>query len=321
LNKAEFHILLKHPENLDKARVAELKALLVEFPYFQAGKMLLLKNLHNLKHYEYDKTLRHVSISVPDRVRLFQYIENQIPTTILPPSTKQVVVEKAETIEELTPTNSTEAILDENLTNDLFIETIAESKIDLPTAEPIVVTDEEAVEIVAENPKETEQVVESKAPLVISLHETHSFSDWLILSKTGVQPEEPLNRKLENELVPPTIVEQTPLPELNKPNAIVEKNQASQSNVNDFESILDKFIRENPRISRPKAEFYNPANMAKQSVEENEDIATETLAKLYVNQGHIKKAIRTYEKLCLIYPHRITYFADLIQKIKTEHKD
>jgi hypothetical protein len=283
--------------------------------------MLLLKNLHNLKHYEYDKTLRHVSISVPDRVRLFQYIENQIPTTILPPSTKQVGVEKAETIEELTPTNSTEAILDENLTNDLFIETIAESKIDLPTAEPIVVTDEEAVEIVAENPKETEQVVESKAPLVISLHETHSFSDWLTLSKTGVQPEEPLNRKLENELVPPTIVEQTPLPELNKPNAIVEKNQASQSNVNDFESILDKFIRENPRISRPKAEFYNPANMAKQSVEENEDIATETLAKLYVNQGHIKKAIRTYEKLCLIYPHRITYFADLIQKIKTEHKD
>lgn len=321
MNKAEFHILLKHPENLDKARITELKALLAEFPYFQAGKMLLLKNLHNLKHYEYDKTLRHVSISVPDRVRLFQYIENQIPTTVIPPSTKEVVAEKDETIA-LTPTNSSEAILDENLTNDLLIETIAESKTELPTAEPILAPDEEAVETVAESQKDTEHDIETKAPLVISINETHSFSEWLTLNKTVIHPI--LDEKTpdsEKAVLPTSEDEKTTEVVLNKPNSIVEKNDASKSNVKDFESILDKFIRENPRISRPKAEFYNPANMAKQSVEENEDIATETLAKLYVNQGHFKKAIRTYEKLCLIYPHRITYFADLIQKIKTEHKD
>jgi tetratricopeptide (TPR) repeat protein len=74
-------------------------------------------------------------------------------------------------------------------------------------------------------------------------------------------------------------------------------------------------------MSRPKAEFYNPSNMAKQSVEEDDEIATETLAKIYLKQGHYKKAIRIYEKLCLLYPHRITYFADLIQKIKQDNKD
>ncbi|MES2781134.1 MAG: tetratricopeptide repeat protein [Bacteroidota bacterium] len=97
--------------------------------------------------------------------------------------------------------------------------------------------------------------------------------------------------------------------------------QVKRSNVNDFESILDKFIRENPRISRGKAEFYNPVNMAKQSVEDNDELVTETLANVYYKQGHYKKAIRAYEKLCLIYPHKMTYFASLIQKIKTETKE
>lgn len=116
--------------------------------------------------------------------------------------------------------------------------------------------------------------------------------------------------------------ERTPQPEAESvSNDVVDQTKKNASNINEFESILDKFIRENPRISRPKAEFYSPANMAKQSVEEDEQLVTETLAQLYYKQGAYKKAIRAYEKLCLLYPHRIAYFADLIQKIKTENKD
>ena len=55
--------------------------------------------------------------------------------------------------------------------------------------------------------------------------------------------------------------------------------------------------------------------------EEDDDLVTETLATIYYKQGAFKKAIRTYEKLCLIYPHKMTYFADLIQKIKQEIKN
>ncbi|MFN5920798.1 MAG: hypothetical protein ACK45I_05795, partial [Bacteroidota bacterium] len=95
----------------------------------------------------------------------------------------------------------------------------------------------------------------------------------------------------------------------------------TRSNIAEFESILDKFIRENPRISRPKIEFYNPVNMARQSIQEDEELVTETLAQLYYRQKAYKKAIRAYEKLSLIYPHRIAYFADLIQKIKNEIND
>lgn len=86
------------------------------------------------------------------------------------------------------------------------------------------------------------------------------------------------------------------------------------------ESIIDKFIRENPNISRPKAEFYNPSNMAKWSAEEDDDLVSETLANVYLSQGLLKKAISTYEKLGLIYPHKMSYFAALINQLKTTHK-
>jgi tetratricopeptide (TPR) repeat protein len=105
----------------------------------------------------------------------------------------------------------------------------------------------------------------------------------------------------------------------------VTKEQIEQavakSNINDFHNILDRFIKENPSISRPKAEFFNPVNMARQSVEEDEELVTETLASLFYKQGNHKKAIRAYEKLCLLYPSKMSYFASLIQKIKTEIKD
>lgn len=100
---------------------------------------------------------------------------------------------------------------------------------------------------------------------------------------------------------------------------VVAKNTTLDNSKLAVESILDKFMRENPSITRPKSEFFNPANVAKQSVEEKDEIVSETLAGIYLKQGLIKKAISTYEKLSLIYPHKITYFAALINQLKTEH--
>jgi hypothetical protein len=85
------------------------------------------------------------------------------------------------------------------------------------------------------------------------------------------------------------------------------------------ESILEKFIRENPSIARPKSEFYNPVNMAKQSAESDSELVSETLAAIYLRQGLHKKAIGMYEKLGLLYPDKLAYFAGLIQKVKNEN--
>ena len=80
--------------------------------------------------------------------------------------------------------------------------------------------------------------------------------------------------------------------------------------------LIDKFIAENPSITRPKAEFYNPISVAQNSIIDKGDIVSETLAKIYLKQGYFDKAISIYEKLSLNNPEKSVYFAAQIEQIK-----
>ena len=82
--------------------------------------------------------------------------------------------------------------------------------------------------------------------------------------------------------------------------------------------IIDKFIAENPQISRPKQEFYDPFVVAQASVVDKENIISETLATIYLNQGYVEKAISIYQKLSLKNPKKSVYFAELIEKAKNK---
>jgi DNA-binding SARP family transcriptional activator len=57
-------------------------------------------------------------------------------------------------------------------------------------------------------------------------------------------------------------------------------------------------------------------DISQSSVEEKEDLASEKLIKVYIQQGYHQKAIEAYEKLSLKYPEKSDYFAEQIEKIK-----
>lgn len=81
-------------------------------------------------------------------------------------------------------------------------------------------------------------------------------------------------------------------------------------------TIIEKFLKENPAISKPKVEFYKPSEAAKKSLEESDDLISETLARIYAEQKNYTKAIATYHKLMLKFPKKNRYFASQIEKLE-----
>ncbi len=79
--------------------------------------------------------------------------------------------------------------------------------------------------------------------------------------------------------------------------------------------LIDQFIATEPRIVPSKAEFYSPINQAKKSLAEHDDLVSETLARIYFDQGNLPKARSSYQKLILLHPEKSSYFAALIQEI------
>lgn len=56
--------------------------------------------------------------------------------------------------------------------------------------------------------------------------------------------------------------------------------------------------------------------LAERSVAENQDVISETLAKLYAKQGYRDKAAQMYARLALLFPEKSPYFAAEIEKLK-----
>ena len=96
-------------------------------------------------------------------------------------------------------------------------------------------------------------------------------------------------------------------------------DSAQSPSVPETTSLIDRFIRSEPRIiPQPKVEFFNPSIQAKRSIEEHDDLVSETLAKIYADQGSLTKARKAYINLSLLHPQKSAYFATLIQQIDNQ---
>ncbi|WP_163709209.1 hypothetical protein [Mangrovibacterium lignilyticum] len=89
----------------------------------------------------------------------------------------------------------------------------------------------------------------------------------------------------------------------------IEQEQAPEETLSD----LVKSLRKKASLARETKDEQDAK--AKERVESPEFV-TETLAKIYTQQGMYKQAILAYEKLSLKYPEKNIYFAGRIEEVK-----
>ncbi|MDF0707371.1 hypothetical protein [Flagellimonas okinawensis] len=300
MNVSDFiHILQNSNTILSPKQTRELEDIIEEYPYFQAARALHLKGLKNLDSYKYNSALKVTAAHTTDRDVLFDYItskefvQNNIADAIAGRGSK---LEDQEAVsEEIEPnpnaatmlTETNEPALPQNLSD-------AEQILNPALFESRPLKKETEKET---KPKDIEGDLNLGKPIPFTKKEKHSFTEWLQLTSTQDEP----------------VVEQNTNEDNRDENVLDELERKKK-----FE-LLDKFIENNPKIvpkeSNPKVDIKESTKLDKN------ELMTETLAKVYLEQKKYKKAIQAFKILSLKYPEKSGFFADQIQAVKKLQKE
>lgn len=236
--------LINHPFEVRLSDVAMLQDEIDKYPYFPTLRSLLLFALKEFEHESYDSELKKTSIYSPSRVALYHYLqkEKQAPAIQEP---EEITIEEPNTVE-------------------------PENRVEYERAEAV-----EEKEIA-----ETEIEILSEVKPIPKNQEL-TFSEWLLLSKSGETAKE-------------------------KP---TEKDIKFQ--------LIEEFIEKSPKISPVKISSEPNPVVKNQPSLEYSDLMTETLAQIYTEQKKYDKAIRAYKILSLKYPEKGDIFSEKIKEIES----
>ena len=323
MNKGQFENIITNPSKMDYVKdLPLLKELIESFPYFSSSYLLMTKLLYREKSIYTEKYIKLTAAYLGDREILYNFLytpeevksmEVILPIEVeveiaLPEKVQEFVEAKAETIESIAP----------------------EIEVEIPADIPIK---EEPAPVVPFEIKPSIVPIEADFDYFAAYRPSLKVPEEPIPhAETDAKPVIPA--KPEVYIIPETtpvnssfsgwlnFLSKNPAPKKETPSLPEFENIDTHPKVSkvEIDSIITKFITSEPRIKRDttRAKFYNPEDMAHRSVEDDGELVTETLAKIYEKQELWAKAKDIYEKLSLKIPEKSIYFAEKIRELENK---
>ncbi|ALM08025.1 hypothetical protein SB49_09600 [Sediminicola sp. YIK13] len=304
MNVSDFTFLLQHPNKVvSPVQTKHLEDIIEEYPYFQAARAVHLKGLKNLNSFKFNNALKITAAHTTDRDVLFDFItsrdflQNAIADSI---SGRSLSINEHEIIsEEVGADAPIETLLNESSEDKPLPQNVKEAEQILdPTLFKSM--DPHMDEAIAKAKKEAEKELEIGKPLPFTKKEKYSFTEWLQLTSA-------------------TPIEREPLAKDSKDLSLDDVDDDEEMAKKKKFDLIDKFIENNPKIvPREKIDKVDISESLK--MDKNE-LMTETLARVYLEQKKYKKAIQAYKILSLKYPEKSSFFADRIKTVEKIQKE
>ena len=320
MNLDQITAYIEDPSLLDATTLPVLKELADKHPFSSIYSLLYLNAVARFNSISLDAALNDHAYQLNDRKKLYQFIRtdfeaiadiistdktDKVTEHVSASTTIDITDQSIELIPELKATTVEIESIDESVAesvpeisennSEVTIITSDESKIieeQIPTEESTFERETSAhsleqAYVLSDNEFEEITKVEEKSEVVekINISEKRSFTAWLTFQKS--------------ENTTPEIAQE-----------LVEEKQKPAK-----KDIIDRFIAQQPSISRTKQEFFSPSRKAKESLSEDALPVSETLAKIYAAQGNFPKAIHVYHQLSLNFPEKKSLFALQIEEL------
>jgi hypothetical protein len=290
MNRNDFLRMIENSGPSDRATIGEVNELINIFPYCHSAYLLLLKGLHNTADVKFENQLRMSAMRIADREVLYYLLKKE-------PGTGEVR-ETVKPQDKIIPEGNHDS-------QQTVIETAKNSE------ELINEIERESLQGKAEEQQKNQRVIfsddivdeETNASIILIDDESGTVEERITYMDPGFAIPEPAEL-LELETEEKAGTEPEP-----------EKEPVSRKQLQS--ELIDRFIITNPRIEPRKEKSDEPVmDISKPFVEERGELVSETLARIYINQGYFSRAIDIYEKLSLKFPEKSSYFASQIEKVK-----
>lgn len=296
MNRSDFLRMMEESAPIDRQMIGELNDLVNIFPYFQSAHMLLLKALKDSSDVRFENQLRNSAIHVADREVLYYFLRSE---AVSEPDIREIPEEKTAPV--FPVADSQQTVIESGKNSEELINEIEKSQNEKSAEEELSADENRFARSILISTEADDD--ESDHAIFVITDESLPAEEKIFFMDPGFSIPDRLDL-LELDAEDSGTIK----PEDDSEPRSVKKLQAD---------LIDKFIDANPRIEPSKEKSDYPVeDISKPFIEERGSFVTETLAKIYTIQGYYSKAIDIYEKLCLKYPEKSSYFATQVEKIK-----